>query len=39
MRDRCGKEILIRVLPTLYDTRTKLARSVCRSCGISSANI
>lgn len=28
MRDRCGREILIRVLPTLYDTRTKLAREV-----------
>jgi len=28
MRDRCDKEILIRVLPTLYDTRTKLAREV-----------
>lgn len=28
MRERCGKEILIRVLPTLYDTRTKLAREV-----------
>jgi hypothetical protein len=28
MRHRCGKEILIRVLPTLYDTRTKLAREV-----------
>jgi chromosome partitioning protein len=28
MRERCGKDILIRVLPTLYDTRTKLAREV-----------
>src|SRR5271154_1217317 len=28
MRDRCGRDILIRVLPTLYDTRTKLAREV-----------
>jgi cellulose biosynthesis protein BcsQ len=28
LRDRCDKEILIRVLPTLYDTRTKLAREV-----------
>src|SRR5207237_10220473 len=28
LRERCGKEILIRVLPTLYDTRTKLAREV-----------
>jgi chromosome partitioning protein len=28
MKDRCGKDILIRVLPTLYDTRTKLAREV-----------
>ena len=27
-RERCGKEIVIRVLPTLYDTRTKLAREV-----------
>ena len=26
LRDKCDKEILIRVLPTLYDTRTKLAR-------------
>lgn len=28
MREKCDKEILIRVLPTLYDTRTKLAREV-----------
>ena len=28
MRERCNKDILIRVLPTLYDTRTKLAREV-----------
>ncbi len=28
LRDKCSKEILIRVLPTLYDTRTKLAREV-----------
>src|SRR5687768_4129153 len=28
LRDRCDKEILVRVLPTLYDTRTKLAREV-----------
>jgi hypothetical protein len=28
LKERCGKEILIRVLPTLYDTRTKLAREV-----------
>jgi chromosome partitioning protein len=28
MKDRCANEILIRVLPTLYDTRTKLAREV-----------
>lgn len=28
LRDRCGKDITIRVLPTLYDTRTKLAREV-----------
>ncbi len=28
MKDRCGKEILVRILPTLYDTRTKLAREV-----------
>jgi chromosome partitioning protein len=28
MKDRCGRDILIRVLPTLYDTRTKLAREV-----------
>lgn len=28
MRDRCGREIAIRILPTLYDTRTKLAREV-----------
>ncbi len=28
LKERCGKEIVIRVLPTLYDTRTKLAREV-----------
>jgi chromosome partitioning protein len=28
LRERCNKEILVRVLPTLYDTRTKLAREV-----------
>ncbi|MBC7784709.1 MAG: AAA family ATPase [Burkholderiales bacterium] len=28
MRERCGTDVLIRVLPTLYDTRTKLAREV-----------
>ena len=28
MKERCSHEILIRVLPTLYDTRTKLAREV-----------
>jgi chromosome partitioning protein len=28
LKQRCGKDILIRVLPTLYDTRTKLAREV-----------
>src|SRR5687767_7746732 len=28
LRERCSKEIVIRVLPTLYDTRTKLAREV-----------
>jgi chromosome partitioning protein len=28
MRQRCGRDILIRILPTLYDTRTKLAREV-----------
>src|SRR6476619_4313894 len=28
MKDRCENQILIRVLPTLYDTRTKLAREV-----------
>jgi chromosome partitioning protein len=28
LRERCAKEIIIRVLPTLYDTRTKLAREV-----------
>jgi len=28
MKDRCENEIVIRVLPTLYDTRTKLAREV-----------
>jgi chromosome partitioning protein len=28
MREKCGKHIAVRVLPTLYDTRTKLAREV-----------
>src|SRR5947199_5692782 len=28
LRDRCNQDIHIRVLPTLYDTRTKLAREV-----------
>jgi len=28
LRERCNKEVVIRVLPTLYDTRTKLAREV-----------
>ena len=28
LKDQCGKEVQIRVLPTLYDTRTKLAREV-----------
>lgn len=28
MREQCGKEIEIHVLPTQYDTRTKLAREV-----------
>lgn len=28
LKERCEKDILIRVLPTLYDTRTKLAREV-----------
>ncbi|MBA3406286.1 MAG: AAA family ATPase [Gemmatimonadaceae bacterium] len=28
MRKQCNKEIMVRVLPTLYDTRTKLAREV-----------
>lgn len=28
LKDRCASQILIRVLPTLYDTRTKLAREV-----------
>jgi chromosome partitioning protein len=28
LREKVGKDILIRVLPTLYDTRTKLAREV-----------
>ena len=37
LKERCSKDILIRVLPTLYDTRTKLARKCWRSCGPSSA--
>ncbi len=28
LREKCDKEVNIRVLPTLYDTRTKLAREV-----------
>lgn len=28
LKDKCGKDVSIRVLPTLYDTRTKLAREV-----------
>ena len=28
LKDKCNKDIVIRVLPTLYDTRTKLAREV-----------
>jgi chromosome partitioning protein len=28
LRERAGKETVIRILPTLYDTRTKLAREV-----------
>jgi chromosome partitioning protein len=28
LRERCNKAVMIRVLPTLYDTRTKLAREV-----------
>jgi len=28
LREQCDQEIVIRVLPTLYDTRTKLAREV-----------
>ena len=28
LKQRCSKDTLIRVLPTLYDTRTKLAREV-----------
>ncbi|CAN5382792.1 hypothetical protein BH09PLA1_BH09PLA1_23290 [soil metagenome] len=28
LKERCGNQITIRVLPTLYDTRTKLAREV-----------
>src|SRR5438034_9313395 len=28
LKERCAKEVVIRVLPTLYDTRTKLAREV-----------
>jgi len=28
MRNKCSKEINVRILPTLYDTRTKLAREV-----------
>lgn len=28
LKERAGKDMLVRVLPTLYDTRTKLAREV-----------
>ena len=28
LKDKCNKQVVIRVLPTLYDTRTKLAREV-----------
>ncbi|HEV7300750.1 MAG TPA: AAA family ATPase [Tepidisphaeraceae bacterium] len=28
LKEQCEKDVLIRVLPTLYDTRTKLAREV-----------
>ena len=28
LRERCGKDIPVRILPTQYDTRTKLAREV-----------
>jgi chromosome partitioning protein len=28
LKERCNKDVKIRVLPTLYDTRTKLAREV-----------
>ncbi len=28
MKERCGRDVMVRVLPTLYDTRTKLAREV-----------
>jgi chromosome partitioning protein len=28
LKEKCNKEVVIRVLPTLYDTRTKLAREV-----------
>lgn len=28
LKEKAGKDILIRVLPTLYDTRTKLAREI-----------
>ncbi|HUB24673.1 MAG TPA: AAA family ATPase, partial [Tepidisphaeraceae bacterium] len=28
LRRKCGRDVLIRILPTLYDTRTKLAREV-----------
>lgn len=28
LRDKCGKDIQVRILPTQYDTRTKLAREV-----------
>jgi chromosome partitioning protein len=28
MKEKCNKDVILRVLPTLYDTRTKLAREV-----------
>src|SRR5437870_3320136 len=31
LKERCNKDVLIRVLPTLYDTRTKLAREVLQA--------
>lgn len=28
LKQRCGRDVAVRILPTLYDTRTKLAREV-----------